>query len=515
MLDKIKLLVIIFLAGGLLGLGVLISCQKKPTAKYKPTWESLKKHEIPEWLRDGKFGIYTHWGVYSVHGMGPNGTWFAHAVYMEDDSWQRKHFEETYGKLTREFGYKDLVPLFKAEKFNADEWAELFQKAGAKFAGPVAEHHDGFAMWDTKYSEWNAAKMGPERDVVGELEKAIKKRGMKFLTAFHHAANCFYFPVWDERFDCNNPEYSGLYGPIRKEEDFLCLKPNIKPNKEFLEEWYGKAVEVVDKYEPDFVWFDFGLDFIREDYVKKFVTHYYNKALERNKEVIISYKDHDLAPGVGIVDLELGQMRELTHHEWITDTSVDDQGAWSYVKAAGFKTLDRLIDNLVDRVSKNGYLLLNVGPKPDGTIPEEAKKLLLGIGEWLEINGEAIYGTRAWVKDGEGPTTLEKTGAFVEAELKFTPEDIRFTVKDDTLYAIFLEWPGKEALIKSLVFHQEEDDEAEYPGYYIYPDEIKSITMLGDEKELKWELIPEKGLKIQCPAQKPCEHAYVFRIVRK
>jgi alpha-L-fucosidase len=161
--------------------------------------------------------------------------------------------------------------------------------------------------------------MGLKRDVVGELERAIKSRNMKFVTAFHHAASWFFFPVWDNRYDCSNPEYSGLYGPIHKQDE--------EPNKEFLEEWHGKIIEVIDKYDPDYLWFDFALDIIREDYIKDFVTYYYNKAIERGKEVLITYKAHDLPPGVGMLDLELGQQPKLTHNEWITDSSVDDQGA--------------------------------------------------------------------------------------------------------------------------------------------------------------------------------------------
>jgi alpha-L-fucosidase len=491
---------------------LLTACGKavQPAAAQKPIyrsdWADLKRHKTPDWLRDGKFGIYTHWGIYAVPAMGPNATWYSNAFYMREDSWQRRYQEETFGPLS-EFGYKDFIPMFTAEKFDPDEWADLFQKSGARFAGPVAEHHDGFAMWDTRWSDWNAARMGPRRDVVGELEKAIKARGMKFVTAFHHAANWFFFPVWDDRYDCANPEYSGLYGFIHER--------GAEPSPEFLAEWYGKLVEVVDKYDPDFVWFDFALDIIREDRVRDFVAYYYNKALERDKEVVITYKDHDLPPGVGVVDLELGQEPELTHHEWITDTSIDDQGAWGYVKDAGFKSVNRLVDNLVDRVSKNGYLLLNVGPKADGTIPEEAKACLLGIGDWLRVNGEAIYGTSAWTKFGEGPTGMERgrNAMFNEADLKFTAEDIRFTVKGDVLYAIVLDWPGEKVVIKSVVPYRDEDER--YDGYFLYEDEILSVTMLGDGEELEWELDREKGLTIQTPERRPCGHAYVFKVVRR
>ncbi|MHC4132321.1 MAG: alpha-L-fucosidase [Planctomycetota bacterium] len=425
---------------------VMVCFQQAQAEKYEPTWESLREYkEIPKWLRDGKFGIYTHWGPYAVHAHGSNTTWYSFSLYQEkDDGEARQHFEKTFGKLTPEFGYKDLIPKFTAEKFDADEWAELFQKAGAKFAGPVAEHHDGFAMWDTKYSEWNSAKMGPKRDVVGELEKAIKKRDMKFVTAFHHAANWFFFPVWDKQYDTGDPKYSGLYGQPHL--------PGEMRNEEFLEEWYGKIIEVIDNYQPDFIWFDFALDSIPEGYVKDFLAYYYNDATEKGKEVVVTYKGNDIVPATGVRDLELGQEPKLTYHEWITDSTVDDRGAWGWANDLVFKPPERLIDNLVDRVSKNGYLLLNVGPKPDGTIPEEARELLLEMGAWLEVNGEAIYGTSPWIIAGEGPTNLGEATeiGFNEADTPYTAEDIRFTVKGDTIYAIVLDWPGDTITIKTL-----------------------------------------------------------------
>jgi alpha-L-fucosidase len=413
--------------------------------KYQPDWRSLRRVQTPQWLQDGKFGIYTHWGPYAVHAYGSNTTWYSFALYLEPNGEARQHFEETFGELTPEYGYKDLIPLFTADKFDADEWADLFQKAGARYAGPVAEHHDGFAMWDTEWSEWNAAKMGPKRDVVGELEEAIKKRGMKYVTAFHHAANWFFFPVADERYDTGNPENAGLYGQYHL--------PGEKRNQEFLDEWYGKIIEVIDNYSPDFIWFDFALDEIPEGYVKDFLAYYYNHAAQAGKEVVVTYKGHDIVPGTGVRDLELGQEPNLTYNEWITDNSVDDRGAWGYANDLIFKTPNRLIDNLVDRVSKNGYLLLNVGPKPDGTIPEGAKEVLLAMGAWLDVNGEAIYETTPWMVAGEGPTNLGEDPSdigFNESDIVYTAEDIRFTVKGDNLYATFLDWPGEQAVIKSL-----------------------------------------------------------------
>jgi alpha-L-fucosidase len=474
-----------------------------PEKPFKPTWSSLRNNRIPQWLRDGKFGIYTHWGVYSVPAVGPNGTWYSNHAYINPNSPERVHHEATYGPL-KKFGYKDFIPMFTGAKFNADEWADLFQKAGARFAGPVAEHHDGFSMWETKYSEWNAAKMGPKRDVVGELSRAIKKRNMKFVTAFHHAENWYFFPVWDKSLDCSDPRYSGLYGPIHEK--------GAQPDKAFFDRWKNKIIEVIDKYDPDFLWFDFGLSFVNEEYKKDLLAYFYNKAAAENKEVVVTYKGHDLPPGIGINDLELGQERDLTYHEWITDSSVDNQGAWGYVNGAGFKTTENLVHNLVDRVSKNGYLLLNVGPKPDGTIPEEAKERLLGLGKWLEVNGEAIYGTMPWLIAGEGPTRLEKNGAFNEVDsLRYEAQDIRFTAKDNVLYATTLGWPGEKVLIKSLAGGPNPDWDF-FNG--LYPSEIVSVSMLGDGKPLRWEMTKD-GLSIETPKTKPCDCAFVFKIVRQ
>ncbi len=454
----------------LLLLAVVIMTNSMKAQPYKPNWESLKRHQTPQWLQEGKFGIYTHWGVYAVHAFGSNTTWYSNQLYNNPNSPARKDFEERFGKLTPEFGYKDLIPMFKAEKFNADEWAELFQQAGAKFAGPVAEHHDGFAMWDTKYSEWNAAKMGPHRDVVGELSKAIKKRNMKFVTAFHHAENWIFFPVWDKRYDTGNPKYSGLYGQYHEQGA-------MPPAQESIDEWYNKIIEVIDKYGPDFIWFDFGLDYMPEGYEKDFLAYYYNWAKKNGKEVVVTYKDHDIIPGAGIRDLELGQSPDLAYNEWITDTSVDDRGAWGYANDLTFKPTNRLIDNLIDNVSKNGYLLLNVGPKPDGTIPDGAKKVLLEMGGWLRTNGEAIYNTTPWFLWGEGPTNvgqIERQG-FNESAKVHTAEDIRFTTNGDVLYATVLDWPGDRVVIKSIRAVGPEADKVVIPDW-AKGEKVKSLA---------------------------------------
>ncbi len=486
---------------------------------YQPTWNSLGRHQIPEWFKDAKFGIYTHWGVYSVPAYGRNGSWYPHNMYKKGTEQYNYHVKH-YG-LPSEFGYKDFIPMFKAEKFDADEWAELFKKAGAEFAGPVAEHHDGFAMWDTKYSKWNAAKMGPKRDVVGELEKAIKKRGMKFITTFHHATNWAYYPHWVKSFDCSNPKYSGLYGQVHDQDknwpqwykigaDELAFMQQ-QPSKEFKEVWLGKLKEVIDNYQPDIIWFDGSLDRMGENSILQFFTYYFNQEARRGKQVEVLFKGWDVPAGVAVNDLELGTEANLTRHMWITDTSIDEQGAWSYVQGLTYKTANRLIDNLIDRVSKNGLLLLNVGPKADGTIPEEAKERLLEIGKWLEVNGDAIYGTMPWFIYGEDPLVMEAAGAYTERRgraIVYTGENIRFTVKDNNLYAICLDWPGDEVTIHSLRRLEEE------LSIYWTEDDIESITMLGVDKKLDWHFSKD-GLHIKTPDKRPCKYAYAFKIKRK
>ena len=314
----------------------------------------------------------------------------------------------------------------------------------------------------------------------------------------------------------SDPRYTGLYGPLHNLEpqarkrraggakDPWGIVPwwlQDKPSKEYLEKWLAKTCEVIDKYQPDMLWFDFGIRGLPEKYLRDFLAYYYNKEKEWGREVAVTYKSHDLVPGTAIVDLELGRMGELTYHEWITDTSVDDQGAWSYVKDAGFKSVTTLVHNLVDNVSKNGHLLLNVGPMPNGEIPEEAKQCLLGIGKWLDVNGEAIYGTIPWLKYGEGPTQMKTAGSFSERnEVEYTAQDIRFTAKGNVLYATFLGWPEEQVTIRTLK--------------RLYPGEISSVTMLGVDQELKWSMT-EGGLVVERPGMKPCEHAFVFRIKRQ
>jgi len=468
------------------------------TEQYQATWSSLSNYRIPKWFRDYKFGIYTHWGPYSVASYGSNGSWYPHRMY-DPETPEYAHHVRTYGSPEK-FGYKDLIPLFRAEKFDADEWADLFHAAGARFAGPVAEHHDGFSMWDSRLTDWNSMQMGPKRDVVGELEQSIRAKGLKFVTTFHHAYNWWFFNKGRNNGDCADPKYGKLYSQPHGDDD--C------PDEAFLDLWLNKLREVVDNYQPDLIWLDFGLGRIRERYRLEFLAYYYNRALEWKREVVATYKqmppgNFQLHPLSAVMDLEVGKMNKLTPNVWLTDTSVDagPGGCWSHVRNVGFKSVERLIHNLVDRVSKNGYLLLNVGPRADGSIPEGARECLRGIGSWLQINGEAIFGSVPWLVAGEGPTAESDGDHFNETnEARFTAHDIRFTSKDNAIYATCLGRPGDAVTLRT--FREKR---------YLYPEDIASITMLGSDHELKWRFDSD-GLTFDVPSKMPSHHACVFKI---
>jgi len=471
---------------------VLIQC-RKADPPFQPTWESLRAHTTPQWFKEAKFGIYTHWGAYAVPAY--RNEWYPRNMYDPEKPEFAFHSEK-FGDPA-EFGYKDFIPLFTAEKFDAEEWAGLFKQAGAQFAGPVAEHHDGFAMWDSALTEWDAADMGPRRDIVGELEKAIRERGMRFVTSFHHAFNWKYYELSytpDKRHDPEDPRFAGVDGlyPTPHEQ-------GAPESEAFLQDWEAKIREVIDKYRPDYLWFDFGWkEPSFEEYKKSVIAYYYNQGHAWGTGVVVTHKHDHLPPGVAVLDLERGKLNELSQEVWVTDTSVDRR-SWCYIREPDYKSVNTLVDNLVDRVSKNGNLLLNIGPRPDGTIPEEQKELLLGIGDWLKVNGEAIYGTQPWLIFGEGPTK-EEGGAFSESKQipEFSAEDIRFTAKGNVLYVIALDRPEKDVRVAALKS--------------LEPSDITGVEMLGSSESVVWRL-GEDGLLIIPPAEFPLlEHAFVFKL---
>jgi alpha-L-fucosidase len=483
-----------YLMMGILGLGIVLSsCCMVQGQAYEPTWESLKEHNpAPDWFRDAKFGIYFHWGVYSVPAFGSE--WYPRNMHIKRQREYRHHLE-TYGDPTK-YSYAKFVPQFRAEKFDAEAWADLFVKTGARFAGPVAEHHDGYALWASKLTPWNARDMGPKRDITGELASAIRKRGMKFVATFHHARN----NLWQK-----NGNWTGHYEFVKKDFPSLLENPQeailygYMPREQFLTMWFGKLKEVIDNYQPDLIWFDSWLDEIPEEYQKSFLAYYLNRAKQWQKDVVVTYKQRDLPMDVGVLDLEKGRMNQLTEFSWLTDDTIS-LGSWCYTQDLRIKSTSEVLHVLIDIVSKNGQLLLNISPMADGTIPENQRKVLLGIGEWLKINGEAIYETRPWLTFGEGPTRLKKGGGFVR-NLEYTSQDIRYTRKGDVLYAICLGRPEGEVRFQSLQVKN--------------VDAGAKVTLLGSPRKIDYSIEEEQlVLNVSAAAlnQCPSKHAYAFKL---
>lgn len=481
----------------------------QPAVHFQPNWHSLSAYQCPDWFRDAKFGIYAHWGVYSASGGKSNTDWYGRNMYKPGHPNHVEHLER-YGSV-KEFGYKDLVPKLTGEKFDADEWVDLYVQAGAKFAGPVGEHSDGFSMWDSEVNPWNAADKGPRCDVVAEMKAAVERRGLKFLVSMHHAWHWGWFPTWDENTDVADSRYASLYGPalpsaqaqgrrLPHGADFNKSAYPM-PSDEFERIWLTKINEVVTGYSPDLLWFDNRMQILSESVRMKMVAGFYNHAMSNRQQPVLTYKRPDLAMGTATVDLERSRMADIYPDPWLTDTSISPS-TWSYSTDMEYYSVNRIVDDLVDIVSKNGCLLLNIAPAPDGTIPEQQQEILKGVGDWLRVNGEAIYGSRPWLMYGEGPTTTP-VGHLADTKFDgFTCEDIRYTTKDGNLYAIALDRPeeGKNVRIVWLATST-------------YRGEITDVSLVGHAGMINWNR-NEDGLLIEIPEETSCKHAFVFRISR-
>jgi alpha-L-fucosidase len=468
---------------------------------FRDDWQSLRAYQAPEWFRDAKFGIFIHWGVYSLAGFGSE--WYSRNMYQQGSP-DFAHHVATYGPQTQ-FGYKDLIPKFTAEHFDPNTWAKLFHDAGARYVVPVAEHHDGFPMYESNLTDWCAGKMGPKRDVLGELAKAVRAEGMHLGASSHRAEHDWFFDGGRHfASDVNDPKYAAFYGPaqlrqLEGENGDELIHDFTYVSDAYTDDWLARIAEIVERYHPDLVYFDWWVgqpDF--RSRLERFATYYYNHAAAQHQPVVLFYKLNDMADGSATLDMERGGLGDIRPQPWQTDTSLSN-GSWGYIEHDTYKSPEVVIHQLADVVSKNGNLLMNVGPRPDGTIPEGAAKTLLAVGTWLKVNGDAIYGTRPWRQFGEGPTKFE-AGSFHDTESKpYTAEDYRFTTKDGALYAIELGWPKDgEAIIHTL-------------SSGVGTREVASVELLGSTAPLTFQQKPD-GLHIHVPAEPVGQYAYAYRI---
>jgi len=452
-----------------------------PAGPYQPTWDSIKEHyRTPEWFRDAKFGIFLHWGLYSVPGHGSE--WYEKHMYGNPGivKWHADHF----GPQDK-FGYKDFIPLFTCAKFDADEWAVLFKKSGARYIVPTAEHHDGFALWDSALTKWDAKDMGPHRDLIGELATAVRKQGMKFGVSNHRIEHyTFVSALPNLKTDLDDPANDDFY-----------WHANHSPARAqaFLSDWVARNDELIDKYQPDLIYFDNGVNHRVYDPLKlKVAAYYFNRAAQWGKEVSFATKSDAYLAG-SIKDYERQNRAPTTLQPEVFQVDDSVHQRWGYLTDAQYWKVDTIVVRLVENVCRNGNLLLNFSPMADGTIPEEQKKLLLGIGAWLDVNGDAIYGTRPWTKVGEGTLVLAR-------DAQYSSKDIRFTTKGDTLYAIVMAWPENgEVLITSLASNAAPSGK------------IAQVALLGHEGKLEFSQ-DATGLKVKLPEKKPCDTAYALKI---
>lgn len=462
---------------------------------FRPDWASLQGYRSPAWYDEAKFGIFIHWGVYSVPAFGSE--WYSRNMYQQGTK-DFAHHVATYGPQSR-FGYKDFVPMFKAERFDPDAWAALFREAGARYVVPVAEHHDGFAMYDSKLSEWTAVQKGPKRDVIGLLAKAIRAQGMRFGVSSHRAEHDWFFDGGRHfASDVNDPANAGLYGPavdhLSKDDQNLADDWTFV-SQAWLDDWLARTAELIDDYHPDIIYFDWWIGHPTfRNTLPTLLSYYYNQGAKRDG-VVVNYKLGDFPEGAGTLDIERGQLTGIHATHWQTDTSVSE-ASWGYIDHDTYKSPTVIIHLLADVVSKNGNLMLNIGPRADGTIPQGAQDTLRGIGAWLKVNGEAIYGSKPWRVYGEGPTEVVG-GTFQDTKTKpFTAEDFRFTTGNGKLYAIELGWP---AAGKATV-------------HAIKPADIVSkVELLSDGSSVPF-IQDGTGLHLRLPSHPVGSDAYVYRI---
>ncbi|MDB5324837.1 MAG: Alpha-L-fucosidase [Phycisphaerales bacterium] len=461
---------------------------------FRPEWESLAHYQVPAWYQDAKFGIFIHWGGYSVPAFGNE--WYPRDMYRPESP-TFEHHRQTYGPQDQ-VGYKEILATFKAQHFDPDAWATLIRRSGAKFVIPVAEHHDGVAMYDTQLSEWSVVHKGPQRDLIGDLAAACRKQFLTVGASSHRAEHWwFYNGGMKVPSDVQDPQYADLYGP--------AMSKQSQPSAAFLDDWLARTCEMVDLLRPAVMYFDWWIEEPAFDsHFRRFLAYYYNRAAAWGSGVAVNYKiiwrPTQVPPTAAILDIERGQLADIRPLFWQTCTSVANN-SWGYTEGNVYKPPRDIIHDLMDIVSKNGCLLLNIGPRADGTIPHEDQHILLEIGRWLGVNGDAVFDTRPWKVFGEGPTQV-LAGEFMDTKRDpFTAQDIRFTTKDRTLYATLLGLPRGEAVIRSLS-----------TSLRLYGHEIDRVELLGHPDPLPWTR-DDRGLVVRLPETLPSDIAVVLKIV--
>ena len=454
----------------------------------KPSEASIKSIPCPEWFRDAKFGIWSHWGPGCISGVSQN---YAREMYAEGSPAYKYHCEH-FGDPAK-VGYKDILKYWTAAHWDPDGLMKRYKAAGARYFVSMGRHHDGVDCYDSKYTPWNSMKVGPKRDVAGLWQAAAKMEGMRFGLSFH--PHDFYY--WEDQknnkkgpYDTSDPKYWSLYVPPRG-------TPGA--DKEFKDGVYARIKDAIDKYNPDLLYFDGGIP-DAESRGFKLMAHFYNRNINRhdgvNQAVLCLKSDQG-----GVKDLERAEMKTITAQPWQTDTS---ESGWFYLDEPAaadelftfHRSSTTMLHMLIDIVSKNGNLLMNIPQRADGTIDEHCEILLDDFAAWMKINSEAIFATRPWLIYGEGPSQLPRSN-LNDLKSPMTSKDIRFTTKGDVLYAIVLGWPrdGK-SVIRSL---------ARPAG------EVATVSLLGHSGKLDWRQTAG-GLVVELPAEKPCDHAIVFKI---
>jgi alpha-L-fucosidase len=466
--------------------------------------ESLNQYKCPDWFRDAKFGIWAHWGPQAVPG---DGDWYARKMYVQGDADYASHLKE-YGHPTN-FGYKDIIPLWKAEKWDPAALIALYKKAGAHYFVSMGCHHDDFDLWNSTYHSWNAVKMGPKRDIVGGWQMAAKAAGLPFGVSEHLGASYTWYqpahgadktgPLAGVPYDGANPAYQELYHPPAIAADLTPGKHWYTHDPAGEEDWQRRIHDLIDQYKPDLLYSDGGLPFGAVG--EATVAHLYNTSIAAHGgklEAVYNCKDRGTGEFTAescVQDVERGIMPDIQPYPWQTDTS---NGDWFYRQGDEYKTNAVVLHLLTDIVSKNGNLLLNIVLKPDGSLPPESRQLLDGLSAWMAVNAESIFGTRPWVIYGEGPTAV-KGGAFKE-NFPFTAQDVRFTTKGGVLYAICMGLPTGPINIKALGRNSPYGVKA-----------ISGIRLLGSGEQISWQQ-DDDALVIQPAKNWPSADEVVFKI---